>query len=75
MPLWCQNETQVQWTFHTIQWQSFQIVHLTEIINDAVMYLHDPQLKYKVFLGLFCPQNLQHSIMDCFFLWLCPLLN
>ncbi len=43
MPLWCQNETQVQtyskhWeTFHLIQWQHFPIVYVAHGINEAVM--------------------------------------
>lgn len=43
MPVWCQNETQVQKystdreTFHLIQWQSFPIVYLAHEINKAVM--------------------------------------
>lgn len=50
MPLWCQNETQVQWTLYSIQWQSFQIVHLAEVINKAAMYFRDPQLEYIYFV-------------------------
>lgn len=69
MPPWCQNETQVQWTFHLIQWLSFQIVHLVEVINKAVMYLCDPQYS----LGFYVPiipvnNDLQHSIMDFFWI-------